>query len=203
MSDFDPNNSRTTTAMLAALHDPAATAAWEAFDARYRPILHGFARNLGLSDEESADVAQETIARFVEQYREGRYDRERGRLGAWLVGIARYRILDVRRAHGRRAVRGESAMVDLDDDRSLGDLWERERRSRIAELAMSRLRDSGRSDPRTMQAFEMLMVHGLTPAVVSEQLEMPIQSVYVAKSRIAERLQKLVAEIESEFDEAA
>ena len=75
MSDFDPNNSRTTTAMLAALHDPAATAAWEAFDARYRPILHGFARNLGLSDEEAADVAQETIARFVEQYREGRYDR--------------------------------------------------------------------------------------------------------------------------------
>jgi DNA-directed RNA polymerase specialized sigma24 family protein len=94
-------------------------------------------------------------------------------------------------------------MVDLDDERSLGDLWDRERRGRIAELAMSRLRESSRSDPRTLEAFEMLMVHGLTPAVVSEQLDMPIQSVYVAKSRTAERLQKLVAEIESEFDEAA
>jgi DNA-directed RNA polymerase specialized sigma24 family protein len=94
-------------------------------------------------------------------------------------------------------------MIDLDDERSLADLWERERRGRIAELAMRRLRDSGRTDPRTMEAFEMLMVHGLAPAVVSEQLDMPIQSVYVAKSRIAERLQKLVAEIESEFDEAA
>lgn len=203
MTEFDPAVSRTTTAMLAALHDPAATAAWEAFDARYRPVLHGFARNLGLSDEEAADVAQETLARFVEQYRDGRYDRERGRLGAWLVGIARYRVLDVRRGHGRRPLRGESAMIDLDDDRSLGDLWEKQRRTRIAELAMTRLRDTGRGDPRTLEAFEMLMVHGLAAPVVAEQLGMPIQSVYVAKSRIAERLQKLVGEIEAEFDEAA
>lgn len=203
MTEFDPAVSRTTTAMLAALHDPAATAAWEAFDARYRPILHGFARNLGLSDEEAADVAQETLARFVEQYRDGRYDRERGRLGAWLVGIARYRVLDVRRGHGRRPLRGESAMIDLDDDRSLGDLWEKQRRARIAELAMKRLRDTGRGDPKTLEAFELLMVHGLAPAVVAEQLDMPVQSVYVAKSRVAERLQRLVGEIESEFDEAA
>ncbi len=203
MTEFDPAVSRTTTAMLQALHDPAATEAWEAFDARYRPIIHGFARNLGLSDEEAADVAQETLARFVEQYRDGRYDRERGRLGAWLVGIARYRVLDVRRGYGRRAVRGESAMVDLDDDRSLGELWETQRRARIAEMAMARLRDTGRGDPKTLEAFELLMVHGLTPAVVAEQLEMPVQSVYVAKSRTAERLQRLVSEIEADFDEAA
>ncbi len=201
MTDFDPDQSRTTSAMLAALHDPAEVAAWEAFDARYRPVLVGFARNLGLSDEESADVAQETLARFVEQYREGRYDRERGRLGAWLVGIARYRVLDVHRAHGRRALRGESAMVDLDDEASLSEAWESQRRARILELAMERLRAGGRTDPRTIEAFELLMVHGLNAATVADQLEMPIQSVYVAKSRIATRLQSLVAEVETEFDE--
>ena len=37
--------------------------------------------------------------------------------------------------------------------------------------------------------------------VLAEQLEMPIQSVYVAKSRTAERLQRLVSEIEADFDE--
>lgn len=203
MTKFDPEESRTTTAMLAALHDPDEVAAWEVFDSRYRPVLIGFARNLGLSAEESADIAQETIARFVEQYREGRYDRERGRLGAWLVGIARYRILDVRRAQGRRALRGESAMVDMDDEASLSSVWEAERRTRIIGIAMERLRAAGRTDPRTIEAFELLMVHGLTAAVVAEQLEMPVQSVYVAKSRIAARLQELVAEVEAEFDEEA
>jgi len=203
MNAFDPNISRTTTAMLAALHDPQANEAWEAFDRRYRSVLIGFARNLGLSDEEAADVAQETLSRFVEQYREGRYERERGRLGAWLVGIARYRVLDVRRAQGRNPRRGESAMVDMDDEASLEEVWDRQRRLRILELAQERLKESGRSDPKTIEAFELLMVHGLSPTVVAEQMEMPLQSVYVAKSRIAERLQRLVEEVEAEFDEEA
>ena len=189
--------------MLVALHDPAATEVWEAFDRRYRPVLIGFARNLGLADEEAADVAQETLSRFVEQYRDGRYDRERGRLGAWLVGIARYRVLDVRRAKGRNPLRGESAMVDMDDEASLGEVWDRQRRVRILEIARQRLKESGRSDARTIEAFDLLMVHGLAPSVVAEQLDMPVQSVYVAKSRIAERLHKLVEEVEAEFDEEA
>ena len=61
VNDFKPDQSRTTSAMLAALHDPKAEEAWAVFDARYRPVLIGFARNLGLSDEEAADVAQEVV----------------------------------------------------------------------------------------------------------------------------------------------
>ena len=201
MTDFDPDQSRTTSAMLAALHDPAEVAAWESFDARYRPVLVGFARNLGLSDEESADVAQETLARFVEQYREGRYDRERGRLGAWLVGIARYRVLDVHRAHGRRALRGESAMVDLADEASLAEAWESQRRARILELAMERLRAGGRTDPRTIEAFELLMVHGLSTQAVAEQMGVSDHDVYLAKSRVAQRLRKIIERLEAEYDD--
>ena len=164
-------------------------------------MLVGFARNLGLTPEEAADVAQETLARFVEQYREGRYERERGRLGAWLVGIARYRVPDVRRAHGRRAVRGESAMVDLDDEASLSAAWDAEEEGedhRPGDGATPGLRSHRSEDDRGVRAF---MVHGLTAPVVAEQLEMPVQSVYVAKSRIATRLQSLVEEVEAEFDE--
>ena len=97
---------RTTTALLEGLRDSENAILWEAFDRRYRPILVGFARNLGLDEVDAADVAQETLSRFVQEYREGRYDRSRGRLGAWLVGIARYRILDLRR---KRAVSREGA----------------------------------------------------------------------------------------------
>ena len=106
MSLPDPNLSKTTTAMLQALHDPHDVATWQEFDTRYRPVLIGFARNFGLDDADAADVAQDTLTRFLEQYRDGRYERERGRLGAWLVGIARYRILDLRRKHGRRCALG-------------------------------------------------------------------------------------------------
>lgn len=94
-------------------------------------------------------------------------------------------------------------MVDMDDEASLGEVWDRQRRVRILEIARQRLRESGRSDARTIEAFDLLMVHGLAPSVVAEQLDMPVQSVYVAKSRIAERLHKLVEEVEAEFDEEA
>ena len=203
MNLSDPNLSRTTTAMLDALHNPADVAAWEEFDTRYRPVLIGFARNLGLDDADAADVAQETLARFLEQYRDGRYQRERGRLGAWLVGIARYRILDLRRKHGRRPLRGESAMIDLDDEKGMTEVWEEERRKAVLRQAMDRLRSGSRTDEKTIRAFEMLFVHGMNPQAVADELEMSVQGVYVAKSRIAERLQKLVTQIEQEFDEDA
>ncbi len=187
--------------MLHALHDPADAEVWDEFDARYRPVLIGFARNLGMDDADAADVAQDTLTRFLEQYRDGRYERERGRLGAWLVGIARYRVLDLRRKHGKRALRGESAMIDMDDEMGLTKVWEEERRKAILRQAMDRLRSSGRSDEKTIRAFEMLFIHSMTPQAVADELEMSVQGVYVAKSRVAERLQDIVQHIENEFDD--
>ena len=63
---------RTTTALLSGLFDPRNAAAWEAFDRRYRPILMGFVRNCGVRESEAAEIAQETIVRFFEEYREGK-----------------------------------------------------------------------------------------------------------------------------------
>jgi len=194
---------RTTTALLSGLFDPRNAAAWEAFDRRYRPILMGFVRNCGVRESEAAEIAQETIVRFVEEYREGKYDRSRGRLGAWLVTIARYRVLDMRRKAGTsRVERGESAMIDLDDDRSVGAAYEAERRQSMLREALEELRTRSKTDPKTVQAFEMLVYHGLTPQVVAEQMGMSTHDVYLAKSRIAAKLREIVVRLESEYEEA-
>lgn len=194
---------RTTTALLAALFDPKNAAAWEAFDRRYRPILMGFARNCGLKEHEAAEVAQETIVRFVEEYREGKYDRSRGRLGAWLVTIARYRVLDLRRKGGvARIERGESAMVDLDDDQSVTQAYEKERRHAVLREALDELRTKTKTDPRTVKAFEMLVYHGLSVPVVAEELGISAHDVYLAKSRVAAKLRDIVQRLEREFEES-
>ena len=188
---------RTTTALLNGLFDPRNAAAWEAFDRRYRPILIGFVRNCGVKQSEAAEIAQETIVRFVEEYREGKYDRSRGRLGAWLVTIARYRVLDMRRKAGTAKVeRGESAMIDLDDDKSVGAAYEAERRHALLREALEELRTKSRTDPKTVKAFEMLVYHSLTPQVVAEQLGMSTHDVYLAKSRVAAKLREIVVRLE-------
>lgn len=201
MSGFDPQISRTTTAMLAALHDPEAAAVWEAFDARYRPVLHGFARNLGLPDEQAADVAQETIVRFVERYREGRYERGRGRLGAWMVGIARNAVLDLHRRRRRVPVDMEDLAGRLADDSALDDAWRRSRRETILQQALVRVRDQGRTDPRTIEAFELSMLRGVPVPEVARSLGMSVDSIYAARTRVARRLQDAVKAIEADFDE--
>ncbi len=193
---------RTTTALLNGLFDPRNAAAWEAFDRRYRPILIGFVRNCGVKQTEAAEIAQETIVRFVEEYREGKYDRSRGRLGAWLVTIARYRVLDMRRKAGTAKVeRGESAMIDLDDDKSVGAAYEAERRHALLREALEELRTKSRTDPKTVKAFEMLVYHSLTPQVVAEQLGMSTHDVYLAKSRVAAKLREIVVRLEQEYEE--
>jgi RNA polymerase sigma-70 factor (ECF subfamily) len=194
---------RTTTALLTGLLDPANAAAWELFDRRYRPILIGFARNFGLRDNDAAEIAQATIVRFVEEYREGRYDRTRGRLGAWLVTIARYRVLDMRRRTGTaRVERGESAMIDLDDERSVSEMYEAERRRAVLAEALDELKTRSRTDPKTVQAFEMLVYHGLSVGVVADQLGMSAHDVYLAKSRVAAKLREIVVRLENEYEES-
>jgi RNA polymerase sigma-70 factor (ECF subfamily) len=196
------NVTRTTTAMLDALHDAENADVWELFDRRYRPILVGFARNLGLGEQDAADIAQETLARFLSEYRDGRYDREKGRLGAWLVGIARYRILDLRRRRaGKFQLAGESAIVDLDDKKHLSQVWEDERRHSVLRTAMTELNENSRTDPRTIKVFEMLMVHSATPQAVAEEFGISVHDVYLAKSRVAQRLRTIVERIESEYDD--
>jgi RNA polymerase sigma-70 factor (ECF subfamily) len=193
---------RTTTALLAALHDSANADAWGLFDRRYRPILIGFARSCGLSEHDAAEVAQSTLVRFIEQYREGRYDRGRGRLGAWLVTIARYRVLDHRRkVHSIAVTARESTIVNLDDDRSVGDAYEAQRRLAILREAMVELRERTKTDPRTIRAFELLYYHGMTVQAVAADLGMQAQDVYLAKSRIAARVREIVARIEQEYEE--
>lgn len=195
-------NTRTTTAMLDALHDSENAAVWETFDRRYRPILIGFARNLGLTEQDAADVAQETLTRFISEYRIGRYDRAKGRLGAWLVGIARYRILDHRRRHaGKPQLVGESGIPDIDDPAQMTQVWENERRLAVLRSAMDELRSTSKTDPKTIKIFEMLMVHEMTPHAAAEEAGVTVHDVYLAKSRVAQRLRKIVERIEAEYDD--
>src|SRR5438067_220203 len=105
---------RTTTQLLESLRDPNNDGLWQLFDERYRPVLMAFARRRGLSEEDAAEVAQETLTQCMSDYRAGRYERSKGRLSSWIIGIARNRVVDQGRARQRaRVERGESGMADI------------------------------------------------------------------------------------------
>ena len=196
------NVTQTTTALLQGLHETDNTVAWEVLDSRYRPIVIGLARRLGLSAQDADDVAQETMLRVLDEYRQGRYDRERGRMRSWLLTIARTKIADVHRKRGvRKEARGESAMITCPDDAELEDLWLSERRRVILREALADLQSHSKTADKTIIAFEKLVFHRQSVSDVADELEMSENDVYLAKSRTTKRLKKTVEHLESLYDE--
>jgi|SRR5688572_7378978 len=196
-------NRPTTTALLCGLLDPSAEQSWLEFDARFRPIVRGFAMKLGLSEADADDVTQEALTRFVKFYRQGKYDRTRGRLSSWLIAIAQNCIVDLRqRRAARKEQRGASAIGDLSETNALEALWDEESRRVILEHAMRELKETTRLDPRTIAAFEMLAFDQRTPADVASETGLSLDSVYAAKNRCLTQLREILARLNQVYEVA-
>jgi|SRR5688572_15706648 len=190
----------TNTMLLRELADPSNQRVWEEFDGRYRPVIAAFARRLGLSEEDSDEVAQETMARFAQDYRNGKYDRERGRLRSWIFGIARLRALDAKRVRARRREeRGESALEQLPDDQAVTAAFDAEWRAALLRQAFVELRAMTKSDPKTLRALELLAFSEKGAAEVAGELEMDVAAVHLAKHRGLKRLRAILESLERDW----
>ncbi|MDP7070939.1 MAG: sigma-70 family RNA polymerase sigma factor [Phycisphaerales bacterium] len=192
----------TTTALLNGLNADDGDAAWALLDGRYRPIITGLAHRLGLSDQDAQDVSQETMLRVLSEYRDGRYDRNRGRMRSWILAIARTKIADAHRKRGvRKEYRGESALVTMPTEAELEDLWSTERRQVILREALRELQSRSKMADRTIRAFEMIVFHRRSVTDIASELEMTENDVYLAKSRVTAKLRDAVQTLEAAFDE--
>jgi RNA polymerase sigma-70 factor (ECF subfamily) len=194
---------RTTTRLLDALRDPGNEPVWNHIDSRYRPVLAALARRLGLRDAEADDVAQQALAEFVRAFRDGRYDRTKGRLSSWIIGIAHHTALHALRDGKRQIAAGATAMVSLPDEHEVRQIWVEERDKAILERAMAMLRDEAAVDDRTLLAFELFGLRGVPVAEVADRCGMTTDQVYVAKSRITKKLRAAVEQLTSAFEEDA
>ncbi len=191
----------TTTCLLEGLFDTENHTVWREFDYRYRPIAYGFAKRLGLNDADAEEVVQDTLTRFLEEYRQGKYDRDRGRLRSWIVAILKFRVARFRREQAnRRHWAGESAIDQL-PDRDLEALWDKERQAVILRQALDELRERSRTSEKTIAAFEAYVLQQRSPEEVATEMGMTVADVYMAKNRVAERLRAIVQRLESLFDD--
>lgn len=191
---------RTTSTLLAALHEPDNARAWQELDERYRPILVNLARRAGLNEADAADAAQETMADFFRAYGQKRYDRSRGRLRQWLIGIARLKIADMQRLRARTPgalATGAGPVTEADWSAA----WEAEQRAAVLRAALEELRGSAKLAPKTLEAFELVALRHMPPAEAAEQLGISTQEVYLAKSRCLERIRSLIERIQTAYEE--
>ena len=190
---------RTTTQLLEGLRHPSNDACWSEFDHRYRPILIHLAIRQGVRDADAPDIAQDVLTDFAKAYALGRYDREKGRLRMWLIGMARRAIADWKRRAISRGVPLELAAAEPADD-ELEAIWEAEQRRFVLRAAFSRLRDESRFSPETLRIFESHVIDGRGVERVVEELKVTAHDVYQAKSRCLSKLREFCEQVEKAFE---
>ena len=189
----------TTTLLLERLGDGRDQVAWSEFDERFRGVILSMALRLGLSRADADEVTQDTMLQAFRDYKLGKYDRSRGRLSSWLIGIARNRIIDAMRR--RRKEHGSLPLGISEEDLSevaVAQAFDHALERRIFERAWEWLQANTHGRDESMRAFELTAMRGVPVGEAAAQCSMSVDQVYVARSRVSARLREAV----ERFDQA-
>ncbi len=200
--EIRPMISATSTFLLQAIRDPGNGAGWQQFDRRYRPVLLVTARRLGLSPQDAEDAAQETLASFAKEYREERYDRDKGRLRDWLLGIARHKIQDIYRRRARHEIleadrTGTTGFLDKISDEQVDTTYETEWLRALLRECLDEVRLQ--VEHKTFEAFELFALQQRSAEEVAAHLGISRDSVYQSKSRVLKHICQLRKELEESW----
>lgn len=176
-----------------AAADAAAEAAWVRGDAdalqrsyqQFGTLVFTYCvRKLGDRDR-AADCTQEV---FVGAWRSrDRFDADKGSLAGWLIGIARFKVVDAQRATGRTPTPVEDPPEDAEVAAPADELGD--------QLLVQHALDS--LSPRARQVVELAFYSDLTQTQIAERLSLPLGTV---KSDMRRALVRLRAELEGGED---
>ncbi len=190
-SDGDASSAATSRGLLerAVEQNPAA---WERMVVLYAPLVLYWCRQLGLREDDAADVFQEVFQSVAAHISGFRRDQPGSTFRGWLRTITRNKVRDTFRRRHREptGVGGSEAQALLSqlpevvapDEESSGDPAV----SALLQRGLDLIR--AEFEPRTWQAFWLTAVEGRAPKDVAVELKMSGGAVRVAKSRVLHRL---------------
>ncbi|HKI37474.1 MAG TPA: sigma-70 family RNA polymerase sigma factor [Gemmataceae bacterium] len=185
------SSSDTRPSLLLRIRDPRDAAAWQTFVDVYAPLVYAHCRRKGLQEADASDVTQEVLTEVAHSIAGFRYDPQRGRFRDWLGTLTRYRL-----AHffgGRRpAAQGDERLEQVPAPEADAE-WTAEFHTRLLQVALERARPH--FEATTWRAFELAWLEGRPAADVADAVGLPIEKVYVAKSRALKALREIILEL--------
>ena len=190
----------TRASLLVRLRDPEDGAAWREFVDLYTPLVYGYLRKQGLQDADAADLSQEVLGAVAGAMGRFEYDSARGAFRNWLFTVVRRRLLNWRLAQGHQVTgSGDTGTHELLEQRPSPELdesaWDVEWGQRVFAWACTEVRRD--VNDATWQAFWQTAVEGRRGKEVAAELGMSVGAVYLARSRILNRLRTLVRSVEA------
>ena len=184
---------------LSAGENPTA---WREFCDRYGELIRGFAKRQGLQPSDCDDVVQETLLALIKSMPKFQYEPGKGKFRSYLKTIVLHVIFQRSRQKRGQVSLGEIEAAigswsdgDFADGQVAADpeteaQWEAEWRQYHLRRAMQTIEAEFNEKDRA--AFDAYAVAGQGVRETAESLELTVDQVYQAKSRILKRLGQLV-----------
>jgi len=191
------SGSSTPPSLLLRIRNPRDAEAWKTFVDVYGRLVYRHCRSRGLRHEDAENVTQEVFAQISRSISGFDYRPELGRFRDWLGTVTRNEINRFLKKEARVARGGggteEERVLDSVAARGEDTAWTEEFNAHLLATALARSRPH--FEDQTWRAFELVWLEKRPAAEVAEELKVPIDRVYVAKSRVLERLQQEVQEL--------
>lgn len=192
---------KTRASLILRLKNREDLDAWQQFAEIYQPLVFRLARRKGFQDSDAADVAQEVLLRVANAVE--RWDPDgHGSFRGWLYRIARNFMINFLQSHQRRPIAGGSdAVLELldnhPDPNSLeSKAFDEELEQQVFAWASERIRPSFKTN--TWDAFWATAVEGRPADAVAIELGISVGAVYIARSRVIQKLKEEVKRVLSE-----
>ncbi len=186
---------KTPPSLLERLREhPDDAAAWDRFDALYRPLLSTWLKRYTIQPHDADDLLQDIFQTLLKEVPRFEYDPAKGRFRGWLRRVFVNHLRDFwreQRAHPRGT--GDSDFLEkvlnqLEDPKSeLSILWNQEHDQHVSRHLLGLIEAD--FSPSTWAAFKRLMA-GDKPAAVAADLKISVNAVYLAKSSVLKRLRE-------------
>lgn len=184
----------TSHSLLDLIQSGPEQSAWQKWHSLYEPLIHGWLHRHRLVSADRDDIVQNVLTVVVRRIPEFRHN---GRVGAfrnWLKSITINCLRDYwkdQRNHPRLTA-ALNALDDWADERgTLSHLWDQEHDRHLVQKLLALLQPE--FAPATWQAFQRFVVDGQPAAEVADALQLTVNAVYIAKSRVLARLRQEAA----------
>jgi len=186
----------THPSLLLRLRSGDDNSAWVEFVQVYGPMVFGYCRIRKLQESDAADVSQEVMVRLAKAMANFEYNPEIGRFRDWLGKVIHRELLRFweKRKALSRVQNGERTNEEAIDE---SPIWIEHFQSEILRKSLANIQCEFPQE--TWNAFTFSWLENLPVGDVATRLQIPIENVYVAKSRVLKRLRNEVARLSEDL----
>ena len=189
----------TRHSLIQRLQDGGDDAAWEEFASIYRPVIVRIALRKQMQFDDAEDLAQQVLLLVLKNINKWKSDPARARFRTWLQTVVRNATMNaLSRRPKDQASGGTDSLQQLHqrpdkaDSLSFDLEWQRETLRWVAQQVR------GEFESTTWTAFWDTAIEQLPAQEVAEKIGRSVGAVYIARSRVMQRIKQRIAELDED-----